>query len=56
MLEFCKAELRLDGYDSMLHDDWLNIPGAVILHSFCFKPGMVSNKNTRRNIFTTIFL
>jgi hypothetical protein len=40
----------------MLHDDWLDIPSAVILHSFCFKPEMVSYKNTRRNIFTIIFL
>ena len=42
--------------DSMLHDDWLNIPDIVILHSFCFEPRMVSNKNSRRNIFTIIFL
>ena len=40
----------------MLHDNWLNIPCVVILHSFCFKPGMVSDKNTRRNIFIIIFL
>ena len=40
----------------MLHDDWLDIPGVVILHSFCFKPKMVSDKNIRRNIFTIIFL
>ena len=40
----------------MLHDNWLNIPCVVILHSFCFKPGMVSDENTRRNIFTIIFL
>ena len=46
----------LDGCDSMLHDDWLDIPGVVIPHSFCFKPGMVSDKNTRRNIFTIMFL
>ena len=29
---------------------------VVILHSFCFKPGMVSDKNTQRNILTIIFL
>ena len=40
----------------MLHDNWLDIPCVVILHSFCFKPGMVSDKNIRRNIFTVIFL
>jgi hypothetical protein len=40
----------------MLHDDWLDIPGAVILRSFCFKPKMVSDKNTRRNILTIMFL
>ena len=40
----------------MLHDNWLDIPCFVILHSFCFKPGMVSDKNTQRNIFTIIFL
>ena len=42
--------------DSMLHDDWLDIPCVIILHSFCFKPRMVSGKNTRRNIFIIIFL
>ena len=42
--------------DSMLHDNWLDIPCVVILHSFCFKPRMVSDKNKRRNIFTIIFL
>ena len=55
-LEFCKAKSSLDGCDSMLHDGWLDIPGFVILHSFCFKPRMVSDKNTQRNIFTIIFL
>ena len=40
----------------MLHDKWLDIPCAIILHSFCLKPGMVSDKNTQRNIFTIIFL
>ena len=40
----------------MLHDNWLDIPCVVILHPFCFKPWMVSDKNTRRNIFTIIFL
>ena len=42
--------------DSMLHDDWLDIPCIVILRSFCFKPRMVSDKNTQRKIFTNIFL
>ena len=55
-LEFCKAKSSLDGCDSMLHDDWLDIPSVVILHYFCFKPKMVSDKNTRRNIFTIMFL
>ena len=55
-LEFCKAKSSLDGSDSMLHDDWLDIPWVIILHSFCFKPGMVSDKNTQRNIFTNTFL
>ena len=40
----------------MLHDDWLDVPWIVIVHPFCFKPRMVSDKNTQRNIFTTIFL
>ena len=40
----------------MLHDNWLDIPCINILHSFCFKPRMVSDKNTQRNIFTIIFL
>ena len=55
-LEFCKTKSSLYGCDSVLHDDWLDIPWVVILHSFCFKPRMVSDKNTRRNIFTIIFL
>ena len=42
--------------DSMLHDNWLDVPYVIILHSFCFKRGMVSDKNTKRNIFTIIFL
>jgi hypothetical protein len=25
-LEFCKTKTSLDGCDSMLHDDWLDIP------------------------------
>jgi hypothetical protein len=29
---------------------------VVILHSFGFKPRMASDKNTRTNIFTIIFL
>jgi hypothetical protein len=37
--------------DSILHDNWLDIPCVVILHSFYFKPRMVSDKNTQRNIF-----
>ena len=40
----------------MLHDNWLDIPCVVILHPFCFKPRMVSDKNTQRNIFIIIFL
>jgi len=40
----------------MLHDNWLDLPCINILHSFCFKPRMVSDKNTWRNIFTIIFL
>jgi hypothetical protein len=40
----------------MLHDDWLDILGVVILHPFCSNPGMVSGKNTRRNILMIIFL
>jgi hypothetical protein len=40
----------------MLLDNWLEIPCVVILHYFCFKPRMVSGKNTRRNIFIIIFL
>ena len=55
-LEFCRAKSSLDVCDSVLHDDWLDKPWVIILHSFCFKPGMVSDKNTRRNIFTIIFL
>ena len=56
MLEFCKAKSSLDGCDSMLHGDWLDIPWVIILHPFCYKPWMVSDKNTWRNIFTIIFL
>ena len=55
-LEFCKAKSSLDGCDSMLHDDWLDIPWVIIVHSFCFKPEMVSDRNTRKNIFATMFL
>ena len=40
----------------MLHDNWLDIPCVVIPYSFCFRPRMVSGKNTRRNIFIIIFL
>ena len=54
--EFCKAKSSFDGCDSMLHDGWLDIPGVVILHSYCFKLEIVSDKNTQRNIFTIIFL
>ena len=50
------AKSSLDGCDSMLHDDWLDIPCVFILHSFYFKPEMVSDKNTQRNMFTIIFL
>ena len=55
-LEFCKAKSSLDGCDSMLHDDWLDIPWVIIVHSFCFKPKMVSDRNTRGNMFRIIFL
>ena len=50
-LEFCKTKSSLYGCDSVLHDDWLDIPWVVILHSFCFKPEMVSDKNTRKEYF-----
>jgi hypothetical protein len=40
----------------MLHDKWLDIPCVIILHSFCFKPGMVSGKNTQMKFFTIILL
>ena len=55
-LEFCKAKSSLDGCDLVLHDNWLDIPWVIILHSFRFKLEMVSDKNARRNIFTTMFL
>ena len=55
-LEFCKVKSSLDGCDSVLDNDWLDIPWVIILHFFCFNPGMVSDKNTRRNIFTIILL
>ena len=50
------AKSSLDGCDSMLYDDSLDKPCVVILCSFCFKPEMVSDKNTRRNILTIIFI
>ena len=40
----------------MLHDNWLDIPYVIILHCFCFKPRLVSDKNTRRNIFHNYIL
>ena len=40
----------------MLHDNGLDIPCVVILHSFYFRPRMLSGKNSQRNIFTIIFL
>ena len=55
-LEFCKAKSSLDGCDSMLHDDWLDIPWVIIVRPFCFKPRIVSDNNTRRNIFIIMFL
>ena len=55
-LEFCKVKSSLDGCDLMLHNGWLDIPSVVIIHSFCFKPRMVSDKNIQRNIFIIIFL
>jgi uncharacterized membrane protein len=53
-LNFAKS--RLDECDSMLHNDWLDILVFVIPLIFCSKPGRVSDKNTRRNIFTFITL
>jgi len=53
-LEFCKAKSSLDGCNSMLHDNWLDIPWVIIIRPLCFKPRMVSDKNTWRNIFFTI--
>ena len=55
-LEFCKVKSSLYGCDLVLHHDWLNIPWVIILHYFCFKLGMVSDKNTWRNIFTIMFV
>jgi hypothetical protein len=46
----------LDGCDSMLHGDWMDIPWVITIHSFCFKPEMVSDKNIRRNMFRITFL
>ena len=43
-LQFCKAKSSLDGCDSVLHDDWLDIPWVVIFYSFCFKPGWLVTK------------
>jgi hypothetical protein len=40
----------------MLHNNWLDMPYIVILHTFWFKLGMVSDKNSQRNICTVIFL
>ena len=40
----------------MLHGVWLDIPWVIIVHPFCFTLGMVSDNNTRRNIFTIMFL
>ena len=54
-LKFCKAKSSLDGCDSVLHDNWLDIPWVIIVHSFCFKPEMVSDRNIQRNIFATMF-
>ena len=38
----------------MLHDDWLDIPCVIILYSFCFKPGMVSEK-IPKGIFSQLY-
>ena len=54
-LEFCKAQSSLDGCDSMLYNDWLDIPGIVIPCSFCFKPRMATGK-IPKGVFTIIFL
>ena len=35
----------------MLHDNWLDIPCVVIPYSFCFRPGMVSDKNYSKEYF-----
>ena len=40
----------------MLHGVWLDIPWVIIVHPFCFRPRMVSDNNTQRNIFTIISL
>ena len=40
----------------MLHGVWLDITWVIIVHPFCFTLGMVSDNNTRRNIFTIMFL
>ena len=48
---------RLDECNSMLHDDWWDIPCVCCSFVlFCSRPGKVSDKNTRRNIFIIIFL
>jgi hypothetical protein len=49
-LNFAKS--RLDECDSMLYNDWLDIPMFVIPLIFCSKLGRVSDRNTQRNIFT----
>jgi hypothetical protein len=51
-LGFCRTESSLDGCDSMLHDNWLGIPCVDVFASNL--EWLV--KNTRRNIFTIIFL
>ena len=40
----------------MLHDKWLDIPWVIILHFFASNLEWLVTKNTRRNIFTIIFL
>jgi len=48
----------LDEFNSVLHDDWLDIPCTCLsfIWSSCSNPRKVSDKNTRRNIFTIIII
>jgi len=55
-IEFCKVKLILVGCNSMLHNNWLDIPWVIGVHLFFFyfRPTMVSYKYTRRNIFNYV--